>query len=389
MSFNKALAQKPDDAELNSRLAALCAIRGDPDKAATHFRKAISKDPLYGDAHYGLAFLPKPAGFSDDLERMLFAFESPDTPERDRILLGYALGRTLEATSQFEQAFDYFREANQLQRRSIRYSTDEQRALFDRHKRALDQAFIDYCRPRRVTDETPILVLGMPRSGTSLIEQILASHPNVHGAGEVEYSRLFAEDVRRLSGKPFPQDICTIAPDTLRELALTYISRLKINADSASRVVDKLPHNFLRIGLFAALMPNVKIILCERDPLDNCISIYKHNFSADHGYATDLAELGEYYKLYRELISHWLDLLPGNIYRIRYENLVANVESQIRDLLQYCDLPFDPACLSFHETIRTVNTPSALQVREPMHSKSIGSAKRYERRIQPLVDALS
>jgi hypothetical protein len=239
----------------------------------------------------------------------------------------------------------------------------------------LNQGFIDHCKDCRIDNATPILVLGMPRSGTSLVEQILASHPLVYGAGEVEYSRFFADDVRKMTGKPFPQDIGTIAPGKLRELGLQYIQRLRSNAGVAQRVVDKLPHNFLRIGLFAALMPNARIVLCDRDPLDNCMSIYQRDFSASHGYASNLSELGEYYKLYENLMSFWTKLLPGRIYRISYENLVANTEQQIRELLRYCELPFHADCLAFYETERMVVTPSALQVREPMHNKSIGRAQ--------------
>jgi hypothetical protein len=211
----------------------------------------------------------------------------------------------------------------------------------------------------------------------------------VHGAGEIEYSRVLAENVRKMTGKPFPCDIARIAPPKLRELTLEYVKQLKRNAGSKQRVVDKLPHNFLRIGLFAALLPNARIILCERDPIDNCMSIYQHHFSNNHGYAADLTELGEYYNLYRDMISIWTKLLPGQILRISYEELVAHPEEQIRALLQYCDLPFDSACLSFHETARFVSSPSAAQVRTPMHSHSIGRARNYEEHLRPLTLALA
>lgn len=388
-AFLSALALEPGSDEINTKLASLYAMSGDPDAAAARFRTAIRHHPLSGAAHYGLAFLRPVAAQAEDVERMELAFQSAAISNNDRVLVGLALAKSYENLAQYDQAFHFVFEANQLQQKSIRYSYADQRALFERHEQALNQDFIAYCENCRIDDDTLILVLGMPRSGTSLVEQILASHPLVHGAGEVEYSRFLADDVRKMTGRPFPQNIGTIAPQRLRDLGLDYIQRLKSNAGSAQRVVDKLPHNFLRIGLFAALMPNAKIVLCDRQPLDNCMSIYQHHLSADHGYASDLSELGRYYKLYEDLMSYWMQLFPGRIYRINYENLVAAADAQIRELLRYCELPFHSDCLSFYETERMVVTPSALQVREPIHNISIGRAKHYERYLQTLIDALA
>lgn len=387
-SLNQALTLQPHDAALSTKLASLFVNQGDADKAEAYFQRAIAANPLCGDAHYGLAALPQPANATGDIERMQLALDDPELQDADRVLIGFALGRAFERSLDFDRAFENIHEANRLQRQTITYSTDEQRAMFDRHQRALSKEFIEHCRRHSTTDDTAILVLGMPRSGTSLVEQILASHPLVHGAGEVEYSRLFVDGICKLTGQPFPQGIDSVAPEVLVGLASDYIDRLKSVSGTAAHVVDKLPHNFLRICLFAATLPNAKIILCERDPLDNCVSIYKHHFSNDHGYATDLNELGEYYGLYRKLMSQWCDLLPGVIHRISYEQLVDNTGPQVRELLNFCKLPFDAACLSFHQTRRTVNTPSAMQVRDPIHNKSVGSAGRYAAHIVPLVNAL-
>ena len=387
--FNKALTLKPEDVGANVRLGLLHANYGQPDKAARYYQRAISFDPLCGDASYGLACLRSSTDLSGDVERLVAALGSTSISDPDRILIGFALGRAYEGLGKYDKAFAIVDEANRRHRKSVAYSFDEDQAMFARHTSALGQKFIDHCKPCCITDETPILVLGMPRSGTSLVEQILASHPLVYGAGEVEHSRLLAEDVRKLTGKIFPQDIDSIAPQKLRDLGLDYVRRLKANAGTASRVVDKLPHNFLRIGLFVALLPNAKIILCERDPLDNCMSIYQHPFLAGHGYAADLVELGKYYNLYREIILFWMELLPGKIFRINYEGLVAHPEEQIRALLHYCKLPFHSACLSFHQTARFVSSPSATQVRTPIHSRSIGRAKNYEKHLSPLISALA
>ena len=389
MEFHRALELEPDNAELNTQMGSLYTIHGEPDQAIIYYRKAISHRPLYGEAHYGLACLQKITDYTDDVGRMEKALYTLDMSEQDRILVGIALGKAFDDLTQYDKAFECVHEANQLQRKSIVYSSDEQRKIFDRHMRALNQEFVDYCKTCRITDDTPIFILGMPRSGTSLVEQILASHPSVHGAGEVEYSRLFAEEAKQLTGRPFPQNIDTIAPQKLRDLGLAYIENLKTNAGSAQRVTDKLPHNFLRVGLFVALMPNAKIIHCDRDPLDNCLSIYQHRFSVSHGYACDLKELGEYYKLYKEMMSFWQEQFPGHIYHISYESLVENTESEVRDLLEYCGLAFHDDCLAFHKTTRAVSTPSAAQVRQPIYKDSLGRAKNYQQYLQPLIDALA
>ena len=388
IEFQRALELEPDNVEVNTQMGSLYAIHGEPDQAIIYFRTAIAHRPLYGGAHYRLAFLQKITDHTDDVRRMEKAFHSPDISDQDRILVGIALGKVFDDLTQYNRAFECMHEANQLQRRSIVYSTNEQRKIFEWHMQSLNQDFIEHCKTCRIVDDTPVFILGMPRSGTSLVEQILACHPSVYGAGEVEYSRLFAEKTRQLTGKPFPQNIDTIAPQKLRDLGLSYIDHLKTNAGSARRVTDKLPHNFLRVGLFAALMPNAKLIHCYRNPLDNCLSIYQHKFSILHGYACDLNELGEYYKLYQEIMNFWENQFPGHIYHIGYESLVENTESQVRDLLEFCGLTFHVDCLAFHKSTRAVSTPSAPQVRQPIYKDSVGRAKNYEQYLQPLIDAL-
>jgi len=388
-AFSRALELEPDSPRTNTEMGIVCGIRGEPDQAEKYYRKVILHNQLSGDAHYRLAFSQRFDNYNDDVVRMEQAFHSPDIFDEDRMLVGFALGKAFDDLARYDEAFECFRTANEHQRRSIKFSIDEQKEIFDRHRKALDNDFIEHCKDYPVVDDTPIFILGMPRSGTSLVEQILASHPSVYGAGEVEHSRLIAEEVQKLSGRPFPENINTIAPQKLREFGLAYVENLKANAGSAQRVTDKLPHNFLRVGLFAALLPNARIILCNRNPVDNCVSIYQHRFSAYHGYACALNELGEYYKLYADLMSFWQSLLPGRIHVVSYENLVENTEEQVRDVLAHCGLPFHDDCLMFHKTMRLISTPSAPQVREPIYRDAIGRANKYERHLQPLIKALA
>lgn len=366
----------------------LMQIRGEPAGAAGYFRKVIERNPLDGSAHRSLAFLQQQTEYNDDIKRMETAIRSPNASRPDRVLLGYALGKVFDDLGKYDKAFDHLHNAKQLQRQSFEYSFEKQKAFFERHRKGLDRAFLSHCEDHVVTDPTAIFVLGMPRSGTSLVEQILASHPRVYGAGEVEYSRLIVDAVEKKTQKPFPIDIGTVSPEVLRVAGRAYVEKLRFNAGGAERVVDKLPHNFLRVGLFAAVMPNARIILCDRNPLDNCLSIYQHVFDSAHAYSSDLEELGRYYRLYQDLMDWWEQILPGRICRVNYEELVRDTENQVRRLLAYCELPFDENCLSFHKTRRPVKTPSAAQVRKPVYQGSIDRWKNYEKHLEPLRTAL-
>jgi tetratricopeptide (TPR) repeat protein len=371
-----------------ARMGMLQQIRGETDAAAACYRKVIELTPANGTAHRSLAFLQKQSTYNDDIRKMEDRFNAPDTTHKDKMLIGNALGKVFDDLGEYDKAFDYLQTTNLLQRQSFDYSIDNQKAFFNRHRQGLDKDFLKHCQHHAVSDNTPVFVVGMPRSGTSLVEQILASHPLVHGAGEVEYSRLIVEAVQQKTQKPFPEDISRVSPETLNQAARAYIEKLALNSGTAERVVDKLPHNFLRIGLFAALMPDAKIILCEREPMDNCLSIYQHMFGPAHAYASDLSDLGHYYRLYQDLMSWWDEILPGHIYRVNYEQLVSDTENQVRQLLDHCELPFDENCLSFHKTRRQVRTPSAAQVQQPIYKGSKGRWKNYQKHLGPLRVAL-
>jgi len=387
-ALGRALQLDPENAALQAYSGRFFASCGAAGKAADHYRKAITIQPHCGDAHYGLALLPEFVG-KDDLSRMEAAFSAPDTSEHERMLVAFALGKVFDGLQQFDKAFEFAHEANRLQRKSLDYSIDEQKKLFSRHRDGLNRGFLEQCRDHAAADNTPILVLGMPRSGSTLVEQILASHPLVYGAGEVEHVRVLVDGVRKLTGKPFPQNISDVAPEVLRELSREYVGRLRTHCATARHVVDKLPHNFLRIGLFAAVLPNAKIIECRRNPLDNCWSIYQHYFAAEHGYASDLDDLGRYYGLYEDMMIYWQQLFPGHVYRIHYERLVTDLEAQTRALLEFCELSFHEDCVAFHKSGRVVSTPSASQVRQPVYQDALGRSRNYEKYLQPLAAALA
>jgi tetratricopeptide (TPR) repeat protein len=387
-AVDRSLALDPANADTLVTRGSLHQAGGDLANAAACYTRALLQSPLHGEACYRLSLLERLVDDTGHLGNMEAAWRTQSVPAKDRILVGYALGRTFDQGRQFDRAFRYFQEANELQNRAQTWSLEAQAAFIDRHKQGINREFVENCKGHASTDDTPIFIVGMPRSGTSLVEQILASHPAVHAAGEAEYSRILVEDVEQRTGQPFPLDIGRVDRGELAESCRKYIAKLRTGAGAARRITDKLPHNFLRIGLYAAMMPNASIVLCERDPLDNCLSIYQHFFTATHGYATNLSALGAYYRLYQDLMAYWDELFPGRIHHLRYETLVHDTENQVKLLLARCGLEFHPDCLSFHQKRRSVSTPSDAQVRKPVYVNAVGRWRHYEKQLRPLQQAL-
>jgi len=381
--LQRALAISPDNPRILLQLGNLARIRGDAETAARYFKQVISSQSHAAEAYYGLVSVQP-----DDinLQELQHAFERADT--RDKIALGYSLGRLLDRRGEYDHGFDYTLAANQLQLKILGYSERGQAEFFYRHQQHLGPALMKRCRSEGLQTNKPIFILGMPRSGTSLVEQVLASHSTVFGGGEVVFSSVFERACRAHTAKAFPEDIDRVPMATLFDATTRYIERLASLSPDSDRIVDKLPHNFLRIGLLAALMPNASIIHCERDPRDTCLSIFQHRFNDAHGYSTDLIALGRYYNRYSELMAYWNQLLPGRIHNVSYESLVENPAPTIANLIEYCQLDLEDACLLPHLTDRTVNTPSAEQVRQPFFTGSVGRWRNYETQLRPLMEAL-
>jgi len=389
-ALNLALKLKPDHLNAQQRLGEVLQALGQTGEAEACFRRVIEKSPHDPDAHRGLAYLKRFTKYSTDVESMVASHKHSSDEGMDRIALSFALGKVFEDLEQYDNSFAYFEEANRLNRSLYHFSIDEEMALFETYRKAFTKDWFDNtASAAAISDETPIFVLGMPRSGTSLVEQILASHSTVFGAGEVYFATEFDNSVAQITGKPFPQSIAEVGAELLKQSAQNYVQNLRMAAGDRARVTDKLPHNFLRVGLLSAVMPNAKIIHCVRDPKDTCLSIFTHFFSAAHSYASDLKELGQYYRLYEQLMDDWEMRFPRCMYRVSYEDLVTDHEHEIKKLLDYCKLLFEPGCLQFHQTVRPVNTPSAIQVRQPLYQSAVSRWKRFEKHLHPLNVGLS
>lgn len=387
-AFRKALELNPELPEAYNNLAALLEELGHDDQAKQALREAIRLRPVFGEAHRHLANLERHSEVTAHVRQMEALFNESTTAEHDRVQLGFGLGKAFEEIGDHARAMHYWKQANHLHRRGLQFSLSQQREEFKK----LEQA----CSAERLAgensglaDESPIFILGMPRSGTSLVEQILASHPGVFGAGELEYLSLALDAACGPSAAASHADcLSRLQPKDLRCIGTRYLKQLRTHDRQARFITDKLPHNFLYIGLIRLALPGARIIHCVREPVDNCLSIYKNFFTGDHPYAYDQAELGGYYRLYQEWMAHCQGLLGEAMYEVHYERLIADQASQTRALLDYCDLAWDDRCLAFQENRRRVATASSAQVRRPIYADSVELWRLYREDLGELVSAL-
>ncbi len=389
-SYHDALAVKPDLAEAHSNLGLVLKALGRLDEAAASYRKALALKPDFTEAHLHLAVVSKFSEYDNDVKAMEDTYAMPGLSDEQRMYLAFGLGKSFEDLQQHEKAFGFFATANALKRKTCDFSI----AGVEKNTGNLKKLFAEnlFAKHHRAgsPDETPIFVLGMPRSGTTLVEQILASHPKVHGAGEIsDLDQVVTSYFGKSGGAKFINSVDRASADRFLNAGNEYISRIREHSDTAGFITNKMPSNFWLIGMIGLMLPNAKIIHCRRDSRDICLSIFKNYFSGDGNYyAYDLAELGRYYNLYRDLMKHWHGVLPDFIYDISYEDVVANQERESRALLEHCGLEWDPACLEFHRTDRPVHTASAAQVRRPIYKDSVQLWKRYEKQLAPLLEVL-
>ncbi|QEG01647.1 lipoprotein NlpI [Stieleria maiorica] len=366
---------------------------GDLTSAKAHFRQTIKLQEWCGDAHYELACLGDDDDSFQSLRQLLALLESKQPNQRQRMMLHFAAAKKFESERKSDQAFEHYRKANAIKSRH-----DQSGSVRDF---VASDAIIDVFSERYFHDhpigsesDVPIFIVGMPRSGTTLIEQVLASHPCVHGAGELNDISDLANSLTRKSrtGLPFPYSAKEIDKPLANELASQYLTRLHRVANSAGgnsryrHITDKMPTNFRHLGLIATLFPNARVIHCTRDPRDVCVSCYKQNLAWPF---CDLIAVADYFTQYHRMMAHWKKVLPINILDVNYEKFVTDQPSQTKRVLAYCGLPWDRQCLEFTHTKRVVSTPSKLQVRQPLYQSSVGAWKKYEDHLQPLLKRLA
>jgi tetratricopeptide (TPR) repeat protein len=344
------------------------------------FRRAIEVDPSFPFAYYSIATNRKMTASDGAWLAGTEALLAQPLPLRHEISLHYARGKYFDDLGRYADAFASYRLANELVRRyGIEYDRSGIEERVDRVIQRFDATSIHRLQSDGPSSERPVFIVGMPRSGTSLTEQILASHPAVFGAGELPFwqSAFTAYEAAGLEDHA--------GAGLIPGMAQEYLERLGTLAPAALRVVDKMPTNFMSLGLILAAFPRAHIIHLKRHPIDTCLSIYFHYFSHLHPYANDLGNLAHYYGEYRRVTDHWRAVLPAaNFMEIPYEELIEDQEGCTRRMLEFVGLPWDPKCLDFHETDRTVITLSKWQVRQKMHTRSAGRFRNYEKFLGPL-----
>ena len=385
--YEKTLSIDPEFAEAYNNLGNALHEQGKPDEAITAYQNALRIRPDFAEAHHHLANVTQHTEYKEQIQEMLALYRDPHITDSQKMHLAFGLGKAFEDLGNSEESFDFILEGNRLRRSKYTYDILEDRELF----KALKHVFSDRMLKKKTGcgDDTPIFIIGMLRSGSSLLEQILASHPQVYGGGELEdLKQIVIHFSEKLTGNKFPNGVAKLSSENLERLGDDYIRRVRRYSDRAKYVTDKMLTNFRYVGMIRLILPNAKIIHCKRDPMDTCLSIFQKSFTGVHKYAYNLVELGEYYKLYQELMQDWHSIMPGYIFDIQYEDIVRDQEGETRKLLAYCDLPWNEACLSFHQTIRPVRTASASQVRQPIYNNSVKRWKRYEKQLGTLFDIL-
>lgn len=387
--FQEALRLNPAYIHAASCIVSAYELGGDHQKAGEHLIPLIEKHPY--DPAVAMAFvrLGKYLGRGQEaLELAEKVLQQKNLGSLDKRQLHFSSGKLYDAMNAYDKAFAHYQSANAIQ--APFYDAAKHASDIDTLISTFSADLLQRLPRASHISERPIFVLGMPRSGTSLVEQILASHPQVFGAGELsDMSRISARMVAMLDPKAgFPRCIHKLTESYANTLAQDYLRVINAKSADAARVTDKMPHNFLYLGLIALLFPKARVIHCMRNPLDTCLSIYFQYFSASHTYSYDLAHIGSHYREYERLMAHWRQVLDISMLEVRYEDVVTHPDEMIRKLVDFSGLEWDPVCLRFYESKRLVSTASYDQVRQPLHPKSINRWKHYEQFLGPLKTAL-
>jgi tetratricopeptide (TPR) repeat protein len=428
-AFERAAQLRPNDAEIACHAGECLREIGQPDRAIDHYKNALSLNPSQSGAARGLGFALTQVGLLDEgiahlrdaltqqplqpqiyhsltqmavdgwceltageLEGIKTIVGSAQYSPFDRSQCAFAFAAILHERGAYDEAMRYYHHANELKKyvlsqQGIHFDAARHEAWVERIISAFDASYFERTRRWGNGSELPIFIVGMPRSGSTLVEQILASHPQVYGAGEFgDFHQFMKRTEPALDGAPYAVPMAA-DQGAMQRLAAAYLDWIRGFDPKAARIVNKTLHNFLHLGAITALFPRARIIHCRRDPLDTCLSCYITNFKIVD-FAWTLADIGAYYRTYEKLMAHWGHVLPAPIKEVRYEDLVDNPQSVSRELVAWCGLEWDERCLEPHKTRRVVKTASAIQVRRPIHKRAVGRWQLYREHLGPLFAAL-
>ena len=392
-AFDRVLAKLPNDpATLTSKGHALKTY-GKSDDAVDAYKRALAADPMHGDAWYALANL-KTYPFSDDeLTAMQNAQNDSRLSFMSRVHIAFALGKAQEDRRDYDASFNNYARGNALKQKQTRYTTAQMLEEFDAQKHHCTEALFESQSGKGCDAPDPIFIVGLPRAGSTLIEQILASHSQVDGTLELPNILSLAHQLRGrkqvTERDRYPRILHDLPAEELAQLGRAYIENTQIHRQGAPFFTDKMPNNFRHIGLIHLILPNAKIIDARRNPMDCCWSGFKQLFAEGQEFTYGLDDIGQYYRAYIDLMEHWNSVLPeGRILRVQHEDVLDDLEGQVARILNYCELPFEEACVNFHQTERAVRTASSEQVRKPINRAGQGQWRPFSEHLEPLRQAL-
>jgi len=388
--YQKSLAVNPQLADAYNNIGLAKKELNSMDSAIIYFEKALSVDPNYADAYYNLSLFKQHTLSKEQVVKMQLLLSNENVSESNLITINFALANANEDLGNTNKFFNYLNEGNRLRKKELNYSFTTSQKLFSIIYEifAIGSNSINKSLPYKTPAKRPIFILGLPRSGTSLVEQIISSHKNVYGAGELStlkelYSPILESKLSNTEDKKI------LSKKNLTLIREKYLDSLNHLNTPANIITDKTPANFQHIGLIFSILPEAKVIHLNRDPRAICWSIYKSKWSGNgYGFSYNIDDLVKYYSLYSKLMDYWHKKFPGQIYDICYEDLTTNQEQETKKLLEHCELDWDENCLNFHKNKRAVKTASSLQVREKMYQGSSEAWIKYESHIKPLIDGL-
>jgi predicted Zn-dependent protease len=390
--YEKILSDYPKQVPCRLSLGHALKTVGRQNDSVDAYRRVIEIRPGLGEAYWSLANLKTFRFDDDEIEAMRREALSKGGKVEDYYHLYFSLGKALEDRERYEEAFEAYRRGNLIRRRTVRWEPDAHHENLRELMGFFDAPLFAKRAGQGCPSPAPIFIVGLPRAGSTLLEQILASHSQVEGTMELPDIISIA---RRLSGKKkreeqslYPQILGDMSPDELRELGEEYLDRTRVHRSASPFFIDKMPNNFSHIGLIHMILPRAKIIDARRQPLACCFSGFKQLFASGQNFTYNLGEIGRYYRDYVELMAHWDEVLPGRVLRVNYEDVVTDVETQVHRLLEYCDLPFEASCVEYHRTERAVRTASSEQVRQPIYTGAVEQWRHFEPWLGPLVKAL-
>jgi tetratricopeptide (TPR) repeat protein len=395
-AYQRVLELQPKHAGAMLGLGHVLKTVGRQEEAVQAYRDCIRHLPRNGETWWSLANLKTYRLTDEDIrqmESMVAAKEEPgqEIAEQSLINILFSLAKSFEDRGSYERAWDYYQEGNSRQRVLENYDPVRTEVINDRVIEVFSQDFLTTNTGLGHPSKEPIFVVGLPRSGSTMIEQILASHSKVEGTSELPYAGMVATSLNRnrADGVNYPDAVAELGEEHFKRLGQDYLDFAQIHRTEGKPVfIDKMPNNFPTVGLLHLILPNAKIIDARRYPLDSCLSCYRQLFARGQNFTYDLTDIGEYFLQYQRMMDHWHDVLPGRCLTVQYEEVVTDFENQVRRLLDYCELPFEESCINFHETERPVRTASSEQVRQPVYTKSVNFWRNHEANLGELIEVL-